>query len=300
MMMNLTLKAVSFSAAVAAACVIGSFASGSADAQSCPPESRFDAIQKRGKLLAGIRFDYPPGGYVDKDGKNIGYGPDVAREFAKRLGVQLEFVQTNSRNRFPLINSGAIDIEFGVTTPEKPRQEVVDFSYAYVLDRSTIVVREGMSKNPEDYYKNDKVAVGAIQGSNFVQLWKDRAPNANMKLYQEYPELMIALAQGKVDLLVISEITAVDLMEKLGDRAKGLVLGIPFLYDPQSITLPQNDSKWRNWVNWALQRMWHEGTIQKLYKTHYKVDPAWFPWENGFLQPRVLEVGDAKFDMWKK
>ncbi|MSO93328.1 MAG: transporter substrate-binding domain-containing protein, partial [Rhodospirillales bacterium] len=174
------------------------------------------------------------------------------------------------------------------------------FSYSYVLDRSTIVVREGMSKNPEDYYKNDKVVVGAIQGSNFVQLWKDRAPNANMKLYQEYPDLMIALAQGKVDLMVVSEITGLDLIEKLGERAKGVVMGNPFLYDPQAIGLPQNDSKWRNWVNWALQRMWAEGILQTLYKTHYKVDPPFFPWENAQLQPRVLEVGDAKFDMWKK
>ena len=299
-MTNLTVKAASLSVAVAAACVIGALAASSAEAQSCVPESRFDAIQKRGKLLAGVRYDYPPGGYVDKDGKNIGYGPDVAREFAKRLGVQIEFIQTTSKNRFPLLISGAIDADIGVTTPEKPRQEVVDFSYSYVLDRSTIVVREGMSKNPEDYYKNEKVVVGAIQGSNFVQLWKDRAPNANMKLYQEYPELMIALAQGKVDLMVVSEITGLDLMEKLGDRAKGLVMGIPFLYDPQAISLPQNDSKWHNWVNWALQRMWAEGTLQKLYKQHYKVDAPFFPWENGQLQPRVLEVGDAKFDMWKK
>lgn len=288
-------KSIGLALALGAAFCVGALSPGPATAHD--PESRFDAVLKRGKLLAGIRFDYPPGGYVDKDGKNVGYGPDVAREFAKHLGVQLEFVQTTSKNRFPLLISGAIDAEFGVTTPEKPRDEVVDFSYAYVWDRSVIVVREGMSKKPEDYYKNEKVVVGGIQGSNFVQLWLDRAPKANMKLYQEYPELMIALAQGKVDLMLTSEITALDLIDKLGERAKGVVVGSAYLSDPQAIVVPENDSKWRDWINWGLQRLWAEGTLQKLYKQHYKMDPPFHIWENNQLMPRVTEVGKER-DKW--
>lgn len=58
--------------------------------------STLDAIMKRGHLLAGARYDYPPGSFADAQGVVQGYGPDVAREFGKHLGVEVKFVQTTS------------------------------------------------------------------------------------------------------------------------------------------------------------------------------------------------------------
>jgi polar amino acid transport system substrate-binding protein len=252
--------------------------------------SRLATILKRGKLLAGVRYDYPPNGYVDSAGKNMGFGPDIAREFAKHLGVSLEMIQTKADTRIPMIQTGLIDLDIGPTTPEKARNEVVDFSYTYVWDQSVIVVRAGMSKNPADYYTDTKVVVGDLQGGNFAALWRGQAPNATIKLYQENPDLMVALTQGKVDVGLLSEYTAHSLIESLGERAKGLEIGGAFSSDPQAIIVPQNDSKWRNWVNWALQRLWAEGTFQKLYKDAYKIDPPFHLWENGQLQPHVEKI----------
>ena len=65
-------------------------------AECSATNSRLAAILKRGKLLAGVRYDYPPNGYVDKDGKNKGFGPDIAREFANHLGVTVEMIQTKA------------------------------------------------------------------------------------------------------------------------------------------------------------------------------------------------------------
>jgi polar amino acid transport system substrate-binding protein len=291
------LKAIYAVATLAFALTLQSGPSQAAKAECDVPNSRLTAILKRGKLIAGVRFDYPPMGYVDQNGANAGFGPDIAREFAKHLGVELELVQTRSETRIPLLRNGTTDLDIGPTTPEKVRDEVVDFSYAYVWDRSTIVVRSGMSRKPQDYYQDSTSAVGAIQGSNFVGLWKKLAPNANMKLYQEYTDLMLALAQKKVDFIVISEVTAHQLLEKLGDRAKDLVVGEPYLSDPQAIILPENDSKWRDWVNWGLQRLWADGTFQILYKKHYKIDPPFHIWENGQLQPLVQTIG-KNCDPW--
>lgn len=272
-------------------------ASSYARAAECAANSRLATILKRGKLLAGVRYDYPPNGYVDKEGKNLGFGPDIAREFAKHLGVSLELVQTRADTRIPMILNGLIDLDIGPTTPEKPRNEVVDFSYTYVWDRSVILVRSGMSKKPADYYNDTKAVIGNLQGGNFEKMWLVQAPNATIKLYQENPDLVVAVSQGKVDVALISEVTAYSLIESLGDRAKGLVVGEPFASDPQAIILPQNDSKWRNWVNWALQRLWLEGTFQKLYKNAYKIEPPFHLWENSQLQPNIAKIA-PNCDPW--
>ncbi|MSO93406.1 MAG: transporter substrate-binding domain-containing protein [Rhodospirillales bacterium] len=269
-------------------------------AQTCQPApSKLEQIAKRGKLLAGVRFDFPPNGYVDSSGKNIGFGPDIAREFAKRLGVPVEFVQTTAQSRIPLILSGAIDAEFGASAPTKPRDEVVDFSYTYIWDEYVIVVREGMSKDPKDYMKTDKT-VGVIQGAEAANIWAEQSPTSKMVRYQEYPELLASLANKRFEIALTPGFTARDLLEKLGERVKGLVVGGAYRADPSAIVLPQNDSNWRDWVNWGLQRLWADGTYQKLYRHHYKIDPPFHIWENNQLQPRVTDIGDPARDPWKK
>ena len=259
-------------------------------------QSTLEKIQQRGKLLAGVRFDYPPNGSVDGQGNNLGFGPDIARAFAERLGVEVEFVQTTSKNRIPMLLNGQIDADIGPTTPTKTRDEVVDFSYTYIVDQAVIMVREGESKDPKAYFNSDKV-VGALQGSSFVGLWKDHSPEANIKEYQEFPQLVVALAQGKVDVVPVTEGSVYDLIEKLGDGAKDLAVGDVFYQDTHAIGLRENDSDWRDWVNWALQRMWADGSFQKIYKKHYKIDPPFQLGDAGRLQPGYEKVAKEN-DPW--
>jgi polar amino acid transport system substrate-binding protein len=265
--------------------------SGTAHAQST-----IELIKQRGSLLAGVRFDLPPNGFVDADGNNVGFGPDIAREMARHLGVEVVFVQTTSKTRIPLLTGGQIDAEFGATTPTKARDEAVDFSYAYNLEQAVILVRKGETTDPAAYFNGGKIA-GGLQGSYFVDLWRQHAPNAEIREYQEFPELVVALAQGKVDVVPTVAFQAHDLIDKLGERAGDVTVGGAFFEDPQAIVLRENDSDWRDWVNWALQRMWADGTFQTIYKKHYKVDPPFRLGDGGRLQPGYDEVAKEN-DPW--
>jgi len=72
-----------------------------------------DEVKKRGKLIAGVKTDFPPFGYVDSAGKNLGFDVDVAHLFAKALfddENKVELVAVTSGNRIPFLQSGKIDI----------------------------------------------------------------------------------------------------------------------------------------------------------------------------------------------
>src|SRR3546814_1899439 len=141
--------------------------------------------------------DLPPNGYVSPQGENVGFGPDLAREFARHLGVELELVQVTSKNRIPLLQSGQIDADIGTTTPTKTRDEVIDFSYVYVVDPTLILVRTGDSTDTADYFDSDRV-VGALQGSFYVALWKQHTPRASIMQQQEPPAAGRHLGADKV------------------------------------------------------------------------------------------------------
>ena len=81
-------------------------------------------------------------------------------------------------------------------------------------------------------------------------------------------------------------------------KSGGLAISPPWKASPDAIMMRQDDSKWRNWLNWALQRMWLEGTIQKLYMKWYGIEPDFRMGDNGEIQQRVHIIGQTD-DPWQ-
>ncbi len=254
-------------------------------------DSTLQTVLKRGQFLAGIVQDSPPSGFLDAQGHQIGYCADVARYLAKRLGVTLQFVPVTAASRTPLLTTGRIDAEVAVTTPNKVRNEVVDFTYSYIWDNAVLLVRAGDSVKITDYQNPTKV-IGSTQGNGFVDRWKALSPNAKFKLYPDEPSVVIALKKGDVDTYLSNELAAVRFM-----KSGGMALSAPWTNSPDAIMVRQDDSKWRNWLNWALQRMWIEGTLQKLYVKWYGVEPSFSLGDYGQMQVRVMEFGKSD-DPW--
>jgi len=272
--------------------IIASFALGvMLGATAARADQTLDTVLKRGNLIAGITYDSPPSGYLDAQGHVLGYCADVARYIAKRLGVGLEFVQITASSRVPLLRTGRIDAEIAITTPNKVRNEVVDFTYSYISDNGVLLVREGQSTKVEDYVSPSKI-IGSTQGNGFVASWKNLHPDAQFKLYPEESSVIAAVQKGDVDAVLTNEFSAHRFAQ-----SGGLAFTAPWTTSPDSIMVRQDESKWRNWLNWTLQRMWLEGTLQKLYKKWYGIDVNFRMGDAGEIQPRVLEIGQAD-DPW--
>ena len=255
-------------------------------------ESTLDTVLKRGTFIVGTTIDAPPHGYLDPQGRQLGYCADVARYLARRMGVKVQFVQITAATRIPLLTTGRIDAEVAVTTPNKVRNEVVDFTYSYIWDEAVLLVRQGDSTNPADYIGSAKV-IGAPQGNGFIDNWKKASPQATFKLYREEPDTVLALKKGEVAAVLTNQFSAVRFA-----RSGGLAYTAPWRSSPDAIMVRLDDSRWRNWLDWGLQRMVMEGTLQKLYKKWYDVEMNFHLGDNGQLQQRVDEIG-AKDDPWQ-
>ncbi len=250
-------------------------------------------VLQRGELLAGIVADSPPSAFIDAEGHQVGFCADVARYLSRRLGLRLTFVPVTAASRVPLLQTGRIDAEIAVTTPQKVRNEVVDFTYSYIWDNAVLLVRAGSSTTAADYQNADKT-IGATQGDGFIDRWKQVSPNAKLRLLQQASDVVNALRRGEVDAAIVNQTGAA-----VFTRAGGLATSAPWTNSPDAIMVRQDDSKWRNWLDWALQRMWLEGTFQKLYVKWYGVEPAYGLGDYGQIQPRVTEIGKTD-DPWKE
>ncbi len=256
-------------------------------------DSTLETVLKRGEFRAGITTDYPPAAYLDAEGHQVGYCADIARYLARRLGVNLAFVPVTLASRIPLLSTGRIDAEVAVTTPQKVRNEVVDFTYTYLWDNAVLLVPTSASAKPEDY-QNATKRIGDVQGDGFIDRWKQLSPDAKMQLFQDPSGVVTALRKGDLDAAIVNQNAGV-----LFVRAGGLVMSKPWANSPDAIMVRQDDSKWRNWLNWALQRMWVEGTLQKLYVKWFVYAPTYSLGDYGQIQPRVTEIGKTD-DPWNK
>lgn len=252
-----------------------------AEVRPASAESTLDKIKRTGKFLAGVRYDYPPVGSVDRDGKNIGFGVDIAKALAEKLGVEPTFVQTTSRNRIPLLQSGGIDADVGPTTPTKERDEVVDFSIVYYWDEAVILTRKGESTDPKAFGPPKKMAT--TQGSYFSEYFRRLFPNAEFTTFQEYSEAVIALQQGRVDGVLINRVVAAEYAKRFAT----LQHTAPYVFDPIAIGVREDDSKWRDFINFTLQELWLSGRYQKIFQEHFGYAPEFQLWSPYGLQPGI-------------
>ena len=115
---------------VTAVAVMGALMTGAAYAD------QLSAVKSRGKLIAGIKNDYVPFGYLDSKAQLQGFEIDIAKAVAKDiLGSEqaVEFVPVVASNRIELLNAGRIDVIFATIAQTPERSKVIDFTNPYYM-----------------------------------------------------------------------------------------------------------------------------------------------------------------------
>ena len=88
--------------------------------------SSLEDVKEAGVLKVGVKADYRPYGHLDPDGNSVGIEPDLARDVAEKLGVEIEFVPVVSSNRMQFLEQGKIDLMIATMTDKPDRRKVVD------------------------------------------------------------------------------------------------------------------------------------------------------------------------------
>ena len=89
-------------------------------------------IKRHGYIRVAVFGDLPPYGWVNSDGKRVGYDVYLARRMGKDLDVKIRFVLVNANNRVDTLNSNKADIVLANFTVTPERKEVVDYAKPYM------------------------------------------------------------------------------------------------------------------------------------------------------------------------
>ncbi len=102
----------------------------------------YDYILLDNEILVATDANWAPFSYIDDDGVMQGFDVDVAREIAKRMGVEVRFITP----AWDVITAGnwnmRWDVSVGSMTPTASRSEVLNFPATYYYTPAAFAVHE--------------------------------------------------------------------------------------------------------------------------------------------------------------
>jgi len=223
--------------------------------------------RRRGRLLAGVKTDFPPFGYKDPAGEIQGFDADLARHLGRALfegepGVEL--VPVTSGGRIPLLYSELIDVIIATMTITEERQRVLDFSNPYFVSGSMLLTRKDSSIQSLQDLVGKRVAVldGSVQQSDLPVV----APEARRIAFKILPDAVQALKNMQVDALCQDDVVVLTAARM---DAELRTAGKPFLPKPYAMAVRKGDRKFLDWLNAQLEKMKADGTIQRMSRQHF-------------------------------
>lgn len=111
-------------------------------------------IQEKGTLVVGIT-DFAPMDYKDDDGNWIGFDADMAKEVAKSLGVDVEFVEIDWDNKILELENKSIDVVWNGMTLTSEVTNAMECTKPYLNNAQVVVVP---SENAEKYQTVEDVS----------------------------------------------------------------------------------------------------------------------------------------------
>ena len=235
---------------------------------SADAESVLDKISRTGTLTAGTRDASIPFGYINEDKEWVGFSVDLIKQIQQRLErklgkqIRLELKAVTPQTRIPMVVNRTIDIECGNTTYTRSRDETVDFSINFFYSGSQLLVRK--SSFITSLADAAGKRVGATKGTTNAEIIKAKQPQATLILFESHEEGFQALQQNKIDAYSTDGVLLAGLAAKAPNRDDFEIVDF-FSKEPYSCILPENDSKWQDFVNHTLMEVIEDGTYFKLY-----------------------------------
>lgn len=225
-----------------------------------------DDVKKRGELIAGVRFDMPPFGQADQAGNVQGVDIEIVKHIAAKLGVKPKFQQVTGQTRIPMLVNGNVDLIAAGLAKTEERTKVIDFSSIYIESGTLFLVKKG---SPIKSYRDMKgKTVATIQGTIYLARLKEKLPDVNSVTFQEYPQAVLAVEQGKADSLMADDGTLINLIKDRRDKLDLVGNVRDFEAYFVGLGIRKGDDEWLKYLNGVLRDMWKSGELKKIGTSH--------------------------------
>mgnify|MGYP001549230760 CR=1 FL=1 len=238
-----------------------------------PAGTAMAKIQERGKIIVGVKFDFPLFGLKnpitgDLEGMDIQLARGIAKDLTGNAN-NIEFVEVNSGNREVFLQQHKVDIVIATYPPNAARERAVDFAGPYIMSPiGTMVNKDNTSINKVSDLNGKNICV--TKGSGSETLVPLNAPKAKLVVFSSMTQCKEALEEKRVDGVTTTQslllgqmsqnagkfrLAPTELLDKAGKKAS----------DNDSIGLPKGDKALHDYLDSYLKKIFANGDWKKMY-----------------------------------
>lgn len=226
---------------------------------SCDRDPSARRVKQAGYITIATSAGFSPFSFYNDRRELVGFDIDVAREVAKRLGVDLKIVDTPWEGILDGLNARRYDGILGSMTVTPERQAVVSFSTPYYYSRTRVMVR--MDSPFKGHVDLQGKRIGIAAGTTFE---KDagRLGAKSIRSYATNDEALLGLHRKEVDAVVTDEIVGTYTLTR--KKLPFKVLGSPLGEEQMAAAFHKEDKVLLEQVNAALKAMQKDGALRRL------------------------------------
>lgn len=231
---------------------------------SFPADSYMAEIQRKGKIVIGVKNDVPQFGLLNPATRQVeGFEVDLGRVIAERLGVEPEFVEAVSANRIPFLNEDKVDLIISTMTINEDRKREVDFSVVYYLAGQTMLVKAGSPITGVKALNDMRAAVCSASGSTSEQNIRVAAPAANLVLQPQYSQCFQLLQNDQVQAVTTDDVILLGFAKTDPDQFK--LVGGTFSKEPYGVGIKKGRAGFKEFLDEVIRDVKQDGTWVELH-----------------------------------
>jgi len=237
-----------------------------------PAGTTMAAIQAKGKLVVGTRFDLRGFG-VKSAATGVVEGFDI--EIAKGIAAgifggtpsdavkKIDFQDSVAASREASITDGQVDIVVAAYRITDVARQQIDYAGPYFVAGQDILVKSGEASIKGVIDLNEKkVCTSRVSGAAAANV-KAKAPQAESIQFDTTAQCAEALADGRVDAVASVNTSLIGPLEDSKGAFK--LVGNPSTEEPNGIGLKRGDDAFRAFVNDRLEAMYVSGQWASAY-----------------------------------
>ena len=229
-----------------------------------PAGSYMDAIQQRGRLIAGVSADTLLFGYVNPStGQPEGFDVDLVRDVAEAIFGDrnaVEFRVLTYAQRIPALMDGSVDIVADVMTVNCARWDQISFSSQYFDAGQKILV--GKDSPVTDISQLNGKKMCAARGSTNIDELK-KYPEVIVVPVDDVSDCMVLFQQGSVDSVTADDTVLAGFVAQ-DPYAK--IVGNALTSEPYGLGVAKSHPEFVRFVNGVLADVRDSGRWADMYQ----------------------------------
>lgn len=233
-----------------------------------------EKVKDEGVLRVGTMGTYQPYTFLNEDKELDGFDVEIAKEVAKGLDVEIEFVSQEFSGMIAGLQTGKFDMVASQMTITDERKEQMLFSDPYITNDVKVIVREDdMEITSTEDFPGKEIGVG-LGTNDETYLRTELMPEVGDFEIRTYDDVITSLRDldaGRIDATINNLYALKPIIETNGFKIKAV--GDPIKSDRPGLAVKLGNESFIEEVNKILSEIKEDGTYDAIFMKWFGEEP---------------------------